>query len=101
MVLTLDNLARKYDPSWKISPYAPYVRPRQMVRVRARLGTVTIPLFLGLSEGSKLGVPERWVRRDRDDDSQRRVQTPGALRAVDGAVGDARGAIDRPREPRA
>ncbi len=57
VVLTLDNLERKFDPSWKLGPYAPYVRPRQMVRIRARLGTVMIPLFLGLSEGWKPAYP--------------------------------------------
>lgn len=57
VLMTLDNLERTYDPSWRDGPYAPYVRPRQMVRVRARLGTVTIPLFLGLCEGWKPAYP--------------------------------------------
>ena len=57
MTITLDNLERKYDPSWKLGPYAPFVRPRQMVRARARLGRVVIPLFLGLSEGWKPAYP--------------------------------------------
>jgi hypothetical protein len=48
VTMTLNNLHRAYDP---------FVRPRQMVRVRARLGTVTIPLFLGLSEGWKPAYP--------------------------------------------
>lgn len=45
--VVLDNLDRRFDPTYTGSPYSPNVKPRKRINIRATFNAVTYDLFTG------------------------------------------------------